>query len=484
MFVSRDITCRRLEEVLSLECIGDYDRAIELLRPFWENFSELPDVSGLPEDLAAELILRCGSVLNYVGNARQIPFSHETAKNLLSSARRKFLSLENFEKVSECENHLALSYYHKGELDEAIVWIEQTMMRKIKRNCEIRFHSHIIKSMILLAEFNYKATIYYLDSLENSFESASNLMRGSFSTNKSLAYKNIGDFDNAIKYLFLARKFHIKSKHLPYLATVENNLAMIYKQRREFDLALKSANRAISLFSELKDSLRTAFTIDTKAQILIESGKPGSFAEAGSLADEAAEILRFGDSSAFLANVLLTKAKAALYQEKLSESLLIVADAINFSSASGDTAMLAIAKEFETEIISKFSRQTVPSKTIKLDLPSQVSHDQKLFPVKIVNDEFASIGLSKDTIAIGSYTETVRQGDLVAIADNGEFVKIGFYSKTSGLVCLSTTGKDSDLDVFDQTEVTIIGKIIGYCDKHPNERGRFYVNLLPNMKVK
>lgn len=369
----------------------------------------------------------------------------------------------------------------KGESNEAIIWIEQTIMRKIDENSAVRFHSHIIKSMILLSESNYKATIFYLDSLEKSFESASALMRGSFSTNKSLAYKNLGDFGNALKYLSLAKNFHKKSGHLTYLATVENNLAMIYKHRREFDLALESADRAILLFRELKDNLRTAYTIDTKAQILIEAGM---YSDAERLADEAASILRFGDSASFIANVLLTKAKAVLYQEKLSESLLIVADAINFSSSIGDNAMLSIAKEFEAEIIAKFSRKAEPPKTIKLDLPPQINPNQRLFPVKMIDDDFASIGLTTDTIAIGSYSEKIEQGDLVVAADKGEFIKIGYYSKVCGLVCLTSSVSDLDPEVFDQTEIKIIGKIIGYCDKNPNERGRLYVNLLPNTKVK
>ncbi|HQU82965.1 MAG TPA: hypothetical protein PKY59_07575 [Pyrinomonadaceae bacterium] len=100
----------------------------------------------------------------------------------------------------------------------------------------------------------------------------------------------------------------------------------------------------------------------------------------------------------------------------------------------------------------------------------------------MINDDFAAIGLTTDTIAIGSYSEKIEQGDLVVAADDGEFVKIGFYSKISGLVCLTSSMTDSDPEVFDQTEIKIIGKIIGYCDKNLNERGRLFVNLLPCRK--
>ena len=116
--------CKRL---FRLERSGQYQKAITELEDIWQDKTAMPEVEDLEPKLAAEILLRCGSLIGFYGHNKQIPKSQEKSKNLLSEARNRFLEMCQIEKVAECENYIALAYWRTGELNEAEVWIEEAI---------------------------------------------------------------------------------------------------------------------------------------------------------------------------------------------------------------------------------------------------------------------------------------------------------------------------------------------------------------------
>lgn len=89
------------------------------LRHIWGDTTVFPNVDDFEPRTAAEVVLRCGALIGFLGQIKQIPNAQEKSKNLLTEARNRFLDIYDVEKIAECENYLALAYTRTGELVEA-----------------------------------------------------------------------------------------------------------------------------------------------------------------------------------------------------------------------------------------------------------------------------------------------------------------------------------------------------------------------------
>jgi hypothetical protein len=70
----------------------------------------------------------------------------------------------------------------------------------------------------------------------------------------------------------------------------------------------------------------------------------------------------------------------------------------------------------------------------------------------------------------------VRRGDLVALIEiENDAVSCGFYDADFGIICLEAGGSEPQL--FDKSDVKILGKIIGVCSSGRNADGT--MDVLP-----
>ncbi len=117
--------------LFKLERCGKYEEALAELRHIWKDTNDFPDVGEFVPRAAAEIILRCGALIGFLGHNKQIPNSQEKSKNLLTEARNRFLDIYDVEKITECENYLALAYWRGGEMVEAEIWIEEALSHSL-----------------------------------------------------------------------------------------------------------------------------------------------------------------------------------------------------------------------------------------------------------------------------------------------------------------------------------------------------------------
>lgn len=340
-----------ITEVIGLERIGDFEKAFELLREFWSDITELPDVSGLPPIIAGEILLRCGSIAGFLGDLKQIPNAQEHSKTILTNARSKFIELHKPEKIAECENYLSLTCWRSGEIKEANVWIEESLSHKLNNYDNIRLFSHVIKTLLLLADSKYDEVITYLASVHPYFDEADYLCRGLYCRNLSLAHKNVNKLDETLRHLNFARFCRQKSKHRSYLVSVENNLAQLYKLRGEFSKAIESVENAIRLSTQINNPRWKAHAIDTKAQIFIAKQ---DFESAVKFADDAIAILNFGDNAGILSEIYLTKATALIAMENIAEAVIAKSEAIHLAKLNGESQVKRIAESLELACLSKY----------------------------------------------------------------------------------------------------------------------------------
>jgi tetratricopeptide (TPR) repeat protein len=331
-----------LSEARAAESKGQYEKAFQSLAPFWDGYSQFPNAIGFSDAESAELFLRFGGIIGFLGNSQKISNSQEISKNLLTQARRKFIALVNFEKTAESENYLALAYQRTGELTEAFDWLYESFSRNLPENHPTRINSYIIETLLDIEGGKYKKVLLRCRELREIFERhGSALDNGSFYNNLALAHKNLGNIDEALKHLKSARDFLRRANHKIYYGAAENNLAQLLHKVGHFEEAHVCAQNATKIFEQIGDRMREGYSLETRAQIFAAEGK---FEKALKFVNEAIELLEGGESYRNLVVSYRTKIKILLGLNRLAEALTVM-------TAAHNIAALYISQEFSREII-------------------------------------------------------------------------------------------------------------------------------------
>ena len=476
------------QKLFRFERCGEYEEALAELEGIWEDTSVFPDVENLNALETAEMFLRCGSLIGFLGHSKQISNAQEKSKNLLTEAHRRFLDIYNVEKIAECENYLALAYWRTGELAEAETWTETALSHHLPASNDARIYSHLIKSMIYLSTERNSEVVTNLRKLEAEFRNCEDaFLTGSFCTNLGIAFQELGQLSEALKYFELAGFYHRKSGHQIYLGTVENNLAQIHKKNGYFTQAHEAIDRATKIFKNIKDQTREGFSLDTKAQIYFAQEK---FAESLITIEAAISILEKGENRAYLVETYLTKTKSLIYLNNISAATLCLFEAVQIAKSNiSEEAADNLAKEFEKTLHEKnlFAQDNFSSKTdadedkwdedkLELILPSSIAHYQDVQGIWIKNTHLEKFGLRRGSLAI-VVKEKIKRGDLVAIAElENDAVSCGFYDADFGIVCLDSDNSEPQL--FDESDIEILGKIVGVCSSEKDSEGKMLVKPL------
>jgi AraC-like DNA-binding protein/ATP/maltotriose-dependent transcriptional regulator MalT len=335
------------------ESVGRYDDAAKILAKYWKNTNERPDVSGLNQKEEAEILLRCGSLARYIGICQQKKDVQKLAKTLLAEARDIFSISVDIEKVAECATCLALVYLRLGQLDEARSWINHAFNYQIDKKREVYFYIFIVEGMLLIEEGKYQELVNKCLSLETLFQRSGFLiLQGDFNNNYACGLMKIGDKERAISRFKLARYFYTQTKHYLYLALLENNLAIFYKDEGLFAEAHDFAESARGNFKKLGDKTREGYSIDTQAQIYLAEGK---YKEALKCANEAIAILQKGENYLYLENSLQTKSHIQLHLKDYSGLMETTSEVIRIVNLFGDKPDKQISTVKET-ISSNFHK--------------------------------------------------------------------------------------------------------------------------------
>lgn len=472
-----------VNELHSLERCGKYEEALVELREIWEDTTSFPNVEEFEPHIAAEIFLRCGSLIGFLGHNKQIPNAQEQSKNLLTEARRRFLDISDIERVAECDNYLALAYWRTGEFKEAEIWVEESLSNNLSQSNPTKIYSYVIKSFILLSLKNFEEIINLLSDKESDFRNyGDEFLNGSYYTNFGIALRNLGKPTEALGKYKLARFYHQRSGHRIYLGTIENNLAYLYKSEKNFPKAHEAIDNATKIFNEINDRTREGFSLDTKAQIYFEEGK---FTDALDCAEQAINVLQKGENFGYLVETFSTKTKILLALDEFSAATFCLFDAVQIAKNHiSEDAAKKLVKEFETEIRRKntceitqvFTEQELINGDLQLVLPPSISFYSQYQAVRIKNTHLEKIGLTQNSLAIVA-NEDVKRGDLaVVLQTNDGAVFCGFYDSDFGIVCLE--GIDSEPQLFDEKDVKILGKIVGVCDTEKNSEGKLIVKAL------
>lgn len=454
-------------ELFSLERSGEFDQALNSLRGVWDDTTALPTVEGLEPRMAAEIYLRCGALLGFLGHIRQIPTSQDRSKNLLTQARSAFLEIYDNEKLAECENYLALAYWRMGEVNEAANWVDESLSRELAETSDTRLYSHVIRNLVRLSQKRFAEIRSSFNELEQVFlKFGDDFLTGNFYMNYGVAARNLGDAAAALNAHETARNHFVRSRNKIEMAIAENNLAFLYKHQRRFRDAHDAIDRASELFRDIGDRTREGFSYDTKAIIYFDEGRFDLALEA---VNRAITILGTSENFGYLTETITTKAKIQLHLEGFSTATLTLLEAVELAKVRiSEEAAHRLVRDFEAALDARTAtnsasseRTGVASGDLQLILPPSIAHYKDYQGVWITNSDLEAYGLSRGSLAVVVPT-TVNRGDLVAVMEiENESVSCGFYDTDFGIVCLEAGGTEPQL--FDKAAIKVLGKIVGVC---------------------
>jgi tetratricopeptide (TPR) repeat protein len=329
---------------------GQYEAARESLGEFWRGEGERPNVEGLGEGTAAEVLLQVGALSGWLGKVKG---AQEAAKDLISESATLFERLGEFDRAAAARSDLALCYWRQGAYDEARAILESASAL-IKEDETLKAKTVLRLAIVETWAGRYSDSLRLLTDAAPLFdEGASHGLRGSFHNELALVLRRLGTAEGRQDYLdraiieYTAAAYHYElARHERYVARIENNLAfLLYKLGRYADTH-EHLDRAQSIFTRLKDAGSLAQVDETRARVLVAERK---YREADRTLGGALKTLEKGDESARLADALTVQGVvwARLLEYQSSIDILRRAAEVAESAGALSTAGQAVLSLME-----------------------------------------------------------------------------------------------------------------------------------------
>ena len=464
-----------------LERQGRFAEALKDCLVIVDREAHVPSMEAATREERAEVLLRYGALIGFLGVNSQIANSQEQSKDLLTQAMAEFIAIGDEEKVAECENYLAVSYARLGEFNEARVWLDSSFARSISRLSEPRIAWYGIVSLIQNDQRRFSDTIALLAPVESDVLTFDDpYLLGIYYGNLGIALKDTGRLAEALSCFDKSRLYHKISRHKIYTGTVENNIALLYRDLRNFPKSHAAIDAAIETFKKAGDKTRSGYALDTKANIFLSQGE---LKKALAAIDKSIDVLKRGENALFRVESLLTRSKILLHLDRFADATMTLLEAVDIQRMKVDEdAARQLIEEFEVEWkhlhagkqqLSKAATSN-GSEDMQLLLPQSLSGHGSYSAVRINNSHLEHYGLRPGMLAV-LVDEKVSRGDLVAIEEltNGS-VRCGVFDSEFGLVCLERG--DAEPELFDENTVRVLGKIVGVADNEKmNSRGEVIV---------
>ena len=355
-----ELRCHMAHE---LETAGDYEAARLAMSGLWNKVGERPQLTDLDEHVAAEVLLRAGSLSGWLGSARQIDGAQETAKDLLSESASVFANLGIPEKVAEANIALAVCYWREGSLDEARVTLQEVLNHLGDNQSELRARALLNRATVEGSAMRLSDALHILIDAAPLFDKSDNhALRGSFHSVLASVLKSLGAAEGRTDYVdralieYAAASYHFEeAKHVRNCARIENNLGFLFLQCGKIGEAHQHLDRARSIFAALKENGSVAQVDETRARVFLAENNAE---EAERLSRTSVRTLESGGEQAILSEALITRGKALARLGRFDEARATFERAIETAEQSGNDksgglAALAYLEELSSELTAQ-----------------------------------------------------------------------------------------------------------------------------------
>jgi tetratricopeptide (TPR) repeat protein len=314
----------------------------------WRAIGQRPNVEGLDERTAAEVLHQAGALLGWIGASQQAQGAQDAAKDLLSESAALFERIGETAKAAFARSDLALCYWREGAYDEARILLTRAsdeladadaerraivLLRWVTVECAAgRLHN----ALGILKESDY-----VLSGSEN------HALRGSFHNLHAVTLRRLGAMEGHGDYYdraiieYTAAIYHYElARHERYAAIIGNNLAfLLYKLGRYAD-AHEHLDRAGVTLVRLNDAGLLAQVDETRARVLVAERH---YREAGRFIAGVIQTLEKGGDAASLADALTLQGVVWARLGGYENSLNIMRRAVSVAEEAGALSNAGLA---------------------------------------------------------------------------------------------------------------------------------------------
>jgi tetratricopeptide (TPR) repeat protein len=360
--LSRDQRARlRCELAREFEDRGEYESAREAMSGLWKRIGERPNIKGLEQSAAAEVLLRAGTLTGWIGSKNQVTDAQETAKNLISESITIFESLIYGKRIAEAQIELAYCYWRQGSLDEARDILKETLSR-LDIGSELKAKAIVRSAIVEWSALRHNESLRILIDAAPLFETVENhTIKGGYHDALASVLEDIGTAERRADYIdrafveYAAASFHFeRARHKCYRANVEHNLGYLYFKAGRFIEAHEHLERARRIVMNLKDRGTLAQYDETRARVFMAESR---YAEAEKAARASVVILEQGGQQGLLVEALITHGTALARLGYHSQSYATLQYAIEVARDSGS---LNRAGEAALILIDELGEQLAP----------------------------------------------------------------------------------------------------------------------------
>jgi tetratricopeptide (TPR) repeat protein len=278
--VTHDIT-KAYSRARQFELQGEYQRAVEQLSYFWDGVCTRPRIERLSIEDAAELLLRAGALTGWIGAARQIQGAQSNARDLVAEAARLFTDVE---KVLECQNELASTYWREGDFETAAAVAREALKDSVYGTPQrlslvntlalVEIHQgHLKAAGDLLAAHADEAHCIRLPFARAVFHNQSGMVCKRRGEAAQDADERAELLDRALIEYEGACSFFEEVGHLRHQARAKNNIAMTLVVKGTPRLAHRYIQEAIAIAKTARDASLLGSFEDTRALAFLGEGK-------------------------------------------------------------------------------------------------------------------------------------------------------------------------------------------------------------------
>ncbi|MGB7924773.1 MAG: tetratricopeptide repeat protein [Pyrinomonadaceae bacterium] len=293
-----------------MEGVGDYEAARQIMGELWQRVGERPNLQWLEPEIAAELLMRAGTLTGWLGSKNQVTEAQETAKNLITEAITIFESLSYGKKIAEAQIELAYCYWRQGAYDEARDVLKDALSR-LSTDSELKAKAILRMAIVERGAARLNDALHILTDNAPLFEKIkSHAIKGGYHNALAGVLEDLGISEQRQDYLdrafieYTAASYHFeRASHKPYRAHVQNNLGYLYFKVHRFKEAHIHLDSARRLLLNLKNYCSVAQVDETRARIYLAEKR---YAEAEKAACSSVRMLKAGGQQGILADALIT----------------------------------------------------------------------------------------------------------------------------------------------------------------------------------
>jgi tetratricopeptide (TPR) repeat protein len=371
-----ELSCEIARE---LENKGEYESARKALSSYWPGIGQRPNLEGLEQNTAAEILLRAGVLTGAIGSTAQIKEAQETAKDLISESLNLFEAQRYKKKIAEAQTELALCYWRTGELNEARDFLKEALSH-LTTQSELKAKAVLRLAVVERVAGNYGKALRILTNHASLFQLLNNqTLRGSYHVTLGTVLENLweskkrGDYLDRALIEYAAASYHFElAQHRTYLANVENNLGFLYFKIGRCEDAHKHLDHARRVLVSLKDLGTIAQVDETRACVFLRQGRAS---EAERAALSSVRTLEKTDRHGLLAEALITHGRALARLGSYSASLSAFRRAIELLEHTGNLsraaeAALATFQEIGEHLAVVEARKLISGRTLSEEIQS------------------------------------------------------------------------------------------------------------------